>query len=159
MRRVWSTSARSSVPISIPASDLRPACGRAIVNETICTAIATIPLILRAGERPKKSDPSCKKHVADGDGASAVAAAKYMPDVFRRGFRPWTFIVASLRGDDFPVDDVEALRLRRFSTRQKQPYRRHRRVFIGAAGSFYIVYRKIAAAQRRDDEIHGRKNS
>jgi F0F1-type ATP synthase assembly protein I len=32
-------------------------------------------------------------------------------------------------------------------------------VFFGAAGSFYIVYRKIVAAQRRDDEIHGRKNS
>ena len=32
-------------------------------------------------------------------------------------------------------------------------------VFIGATGSFYIVYRRIVAAQRRDDEIHGRKNS
>ena len=32
-------------------------------------------------------------------------------------------------------------------------------VFIGAAGSFYIVYRKIVAAQRRDDEFHRRKGS
>jgi len=32
-------------------------------------------------------------------------------------------------------------------------------VFLGAAGSFYIVYRKIAAAQRRDDELHGRRNT
>ena len=32
-------------------------------------------------------------------------------------------------------------------------------VFIGAGGSFYIVYRKIVAAQRRDDEIRSRKRS
>jgi F0F1-type ATP synthase assembly protein I len=32
-------------------------------------------------------------------------------------------------------------------------------VFIGAAGSFYIVYRRIVAAQRRDDEIRGRRNT
>lgn len=29
-------------------------------------------------------------------------------------------------------------------------------VFLGAAGSFYIVYRKLSAAQKRDDELHGR---
>ena len=29
-------------------------------------------------------------------------------------------------------------------------------VFIGAAGSFYLIYRKLAAAQKRDDELHGR---
>ena len=32
-------------------------------------------------------------------------------------------------------------------------------VFIGATGSFYIVYRRIVAAQRRDDEIRGRRNT
>ncbi len=32
-------------------------------------------------------------------------------------------------------------------------------VFIGGAGSFYLVYRKILAAQKRDDEIHGRRNT
>jgi F0F1-type ATP synthase assembly protein I len=32
-------------------------------------------------------------------------------------------------------------------------------VFIGGAGSFYLVYRKIVAAQKRDDEIHGRRNT
>jgi F0F1-type ATP synthase assembly protein I len=32
-------------------------------------------------------------------------------------------------------------------------------VFIGAAGSFYLVYRKLVAAQKRDDEIHGRRNT
>lgn len=29
-------------------------------------------------------------------------------------------------------------------------------VFIGATASFYLVYRKLAAAQKRDDELHGR---
>ena len=29
-------------------------------------------------------------------------------------------------------------------------------VFLGATASFYIVYRKLAAAQKRDDELHGR---
>lgn len=29
-------------------------------------------------------------------------------------------------------------------------------VFIGAAGSFYAGYRRLTAAQRRDDELHGR---
>ena len=29
-------------------------------------------------------------------------------------------------------------------------------VFIGATASFYVVYRKLAAAQKRDDELHGR---
>ena len=32
-------------------------------------------------------------------------------------------------------------------------------VFLGAAGSFYLGYRKLAAAQRRDDELHGRRNT
>ena len=32
-------------------------------------------------------------------------------------------------------------------------------VFIGAAGSFYIGYRKLAAAQRRDDELRRRSNT
>jgi F0F1-type ATP synthase assembly protein I len=32
-------------------------------------------------------------------------------------------------------------------------------VFLGATGSFYVVYRKLAAAQKRDDELHGRKNT
>lgn len=30
-------------------------------------------------------------------------------------------------------------------------------VFLGGAGSFYIVYRKLVAVQKRDDELHGRK--
>jgi F0F1-type ATP synthase assembly protein I len=30
-------------------------------------------------------------------------------------------------------------------------------VFLGAGGSFYLVYRKIAAAQKRDDEIRARE--
>lgn len=29
-------------------------------------------------------------------------------------------------------------------------------VFLGATGSFYIAYRRLAAAQKRDDELHGR---
>lgn len=29
-------------------------------------------------------------------------------------------------------------------------------VFLGAAGSFFVVYRKIAADQKKDDELHGR---
>jgi F0F1-type ATP synthase assembly protein I len=32
-------------------------------------------------------------------------------------------------------------------------------VFIGGGASFYLIYRKIAAAQKRDDEIHGRRNT
>lgn len=30
-------------------------------------------------------------------------------------------------------------------------------VFLGGAGSFYSIYRKLTAAQKRDDELHGRK--
>ncbi len=29
-------------------------------------------------------------------------------------------------------------------------------VFIGAAASFYSVYRRLTAAQKKDDELHGR---
>ena len=29
-------------------------------------------------------------------------------------------------------------------------------VFVGATASFYLIYRKLAAAQKRDDELHGR---
>jgi F0F1-type ATP synthase assembly protein I len=29
-------------------------------------------------------------------------------------------------------------------------------VFIGAAGSFYLFYRRLTASQRRDDVVHGR---
>ncbi len=29
-------------------------------------------------------------------------------------------------------------------------------VFIGAAASFYSLYRRLTAAQRRDDKLHGR---
>ena len=29
-------------------------------------------------------------------------------------------------------------------------------VFVGSAATFYSVYRRLTAAQRRDDEIHGR---
>jgi F0F1-type ATP synthase assembly protein I len=32
-------------------------------------------------------------------------------------------------------------------------------VFIGGGGSFYLGYRKLVAAQKRDDEIHGRRNT
>lgn len=30
-------------------------------------------------------------------------------------------------------------------------------VFLGGAGSFYVVYRKLVAVQKKDDELHGRK--
>lgn len=29
-------------------------------------------------------------------------------------------------------------------------------VFLGAGGSFYTVYRKLIADQKKDDELHGR---
>jgi F0F1-type ATP synthase assembly protein I len=29
-------------------------------------------------------------------------------------------------------------------------------IFAGAAGSFYSIYRKLSAAQKKDDELHGR---
>lgn len=29
-------------------------------------------------------------------------------------------------------------------------------VFFGAGGSFYHIYRRLVAAQKRDDELHGR---
>jgi F0F1-type ATP synthase assembly protein I len=31
-------------------------------------------------------------------------------------------------------------------------------VFIGAAGSFYLSYRRLTAAQQRDDALHGRSS-
>jgi F0F1-type ATP synthase assembly protein I len=32
-------------------------------------------------------------------------------------------------------------------------------VFIGAAASFYRVYRRLTAAQKKDDELHGRTST
>jgi ATP synthase protein I len=30
-------------------------------------------------------------------------------------------------------------------------------VFFGGAGSFYLVYRKLVKVQKKDDELHGRR--